>query len=239
MTPLVFCDTETTGLDRAHDEIWDFAAIRQDTDVILGEKYQRGTFYHAYFEHDTDKVKRLPEPFRVDHDARYDPDAALNRNDAAKFILDVFRPGENGEKPHLVGAVPDFDAAFMTRLLYQQLAARPPWHYHIIDVEALVVGYLAGVDSTGMPNAGLPPLPWRSDDLSMAIGVPPPASSDRHTATGDALWVARLWQAIIGRGYGSTRIVPPAESKGPLPNGDQREDHPVEQVQPEESGQAT
>jgi hypothetical protein len=62
--------------------------------------------------------------------------------------------------------------------------ARSTWHYHLIDVEALIAGRLA-----------IAP-PWKSDDLSRAIGVEPPSDQDRHTAIGDARWVKQMYEAV-------------------------------------------
>ncbi|BDB62383.1 hypothetical protein [Rhodococcus sp. RDE2] len=40
--------------------------------------------------------------------------------------------------------------------------------------------------------------PWRSDDLSRACGVEPPTKDERHTALGDARWVKRWYDYILG-----------------------------------------
>ncbi len=40
--------------------------------------------------------------------------------------------------------------------------------------------------------------PWRSDELSRACGVEPPNEEERHTALGDARWVKRWYDHIIG-----------------------------------------
>lgn len=40
--------------------------------------------------------------------------------------------------------------------------------------------------------------PWRSDDLSRACGVEPPTEEERHTALGDARWVKRWYDHIMG-----------------------------------------
>lgn len=87
------------------------------------------------------------------------------------------------------------------------------WHYHLIDVEALAVGYLYGLKRSHEHEV-LPPdayddpavqaaivgssyrsLPWRSDDLSSALGVMV-SDEDRHTALGDARWARRIYQAV-------------------------------------------
>ena len=96
---------------------------------------------------------------------------------------------------HLVGAVVSFDAD----VLGQRMRANgicPSWHYHLIDVEALAVGYLAGRGSADLfhPSA----LPWKSDDLSAALGITV-RDEDRHTALGDAKWARAIYDAVMGR----------------------------------------
>ena len=73
-----------------------------------------------------------------------------------------------------------------------------PATYHLIDVEALAVGWVCAWDRTdGRP--GITP-PWRSDDLSTALGVPPPAKDTRHTALGDAAWALAIYDHITAGG---------------------------------------
>ncbi|MBO0875368.1 MAG: hypothetical protein J2P19_18455 [Pseudonocardia sp.] len=105
---------------------------------------------------------------------------------------------------HLVGAVPAFDAD----VLAQRMRAHgvlPSWHHHLIDVEAMAVGWLYG--KYGNPDNGGRPVeaegdavtpPWRSDDLAQACGVEPATDDERHTALGDARWCARWWDAMTG-----------------------------------------
>ena len=92
---------------------------------------------------------------------------------------------------HLVGAGPNFDAEVLAALLRDN-GLTPTWHHHLVDVEALAVGWLCAWD--GRP--GIPP--WRSDDISTALGVPPPAEDDRHTALGDAAWGLAIYDRITG-----------------------------------------
>ncbi|MGH3304433.1 MAG: hypothetical protein ACRDOK_22680 [Streptosporangiaceae bacterium] len=92
---------------------------------------------------------------------------------------------------HLAGAVVSFDAEVLgARMRAHGIC--PSWHYHLIDVEALAVGCLARrgavVSSFG--------LPWKSDDLSAALGVQV-SHEDRHTALGDARWALRIWDAVM------------------------------------------
>jgi hypothetical protein len=91
---------------------------------------------------------------------------------------------------HLVGAVPSFDD-LMLRVFLRRNGQAPTWHYHLIDVETLAVGALA-------ERRQAVTLPWRSDDVSRALGVEPPADDERHTALGDARWARRLYEAVCG-----------------------------------------
>jgi hypothetical protein len=94
---------------------------------------------------------------------------------------------------HLVGAVVSFDEERLRKLLRAN-GACPEWHYHLIDVEALAVGWIAGADQEAARLA----LPWKSDDLSRAIGVEPPSDEERHTALGDARWAKAIYEKIVG-----------------------------------------
>jgi hypothetical protein len=80
----------------------------------------------------------------------------------------------------------------------------PSWHYHLIDVEALAVGALSHSAAFGRSSAGskreltgsITALPWKSDDLSAALGVTV-SDEDRHTALGDARWAMRIYDAVM------------------------------------------
>jgi len=94
---------------------------------------------------------------------------------------------------HLVGAVPNFDAEVLgSRMRANGIC--PSWHYHLQDFETLIAGYLRGQGEM------VPPLPWRSDDLSRLIGVEPPGPEERHSALGDAKWALRAYDAVMGGG---------------------------------------
>jgi len=78
--------------------------------------------------------------------------------------------------------------------------SREPWHYHLIDVENLAVGYLFGrhpvTQALKVPDPVLA-LPWDSDRLSEQVGVTPP-TDERHTAMGDVRWAMALYDACTG-----------------------------------------
>ena len=94
---------------------------------------------------------------------------------------------------HLVGAVPNFDADCLDKMLRRHRLI-PAWHYHLIDVEAMAVGWLSHMDR----YAGWSQAPWKSDALSRACGVEPPTDDERHTALGDARWAMRWYDAMTG-----------------------------------------
>jgi oligoribonuclease (3'-5' exoribonuclease) len=84
---------------------------------------------------------------------------------------------------HLVGAAPSFDAAMLEAMARRHQLV-PAWHYHLVDVEALVAG------AYGIA------LPWDSAELSRKADVDP-EQFDRHTALGDARWSKAIYDAVM------------------------------------------
>ncbi len=201
MTDIVFLDTETLGLD--HDApVWEFAAIRRQASGTE-------TSLHIFIEHEPEPwLSEMPARFAADYRDRYnlvDDIPVYTEYDAAEMIVDFLH--DDDQPPHIVGAVPDFDTTRLARLLVrnefagvtrcerialacQTMPHRLPWHYHLIDVENLAVGYLVsrGADLFARP-------PWDSNELSRAIGVNPD-KFDRHTAMGDAKWCRAQWDRM-------------------------------------------
>lgn len=175
--PLVFLDTETLGLG-LDDPIWEVGLIRREPDGA------ETTHHFLLADPDGQPLEAppgFPEPFAADFQRRYyDADPDLTDHDEIKVLLRYLLR----DRPHVVGAVPNFD----TERIFHQLGVSG-WHYHLIDVENLAVGYLAG---KGLP---LPPLPWSSDDLSLAVGIDP-GKYTRHTALDDARWARDIHDAI-------------------------------------------
>jgi hypothetical protein len=178
MTAIIFMDTETTGLALT-DDIWEFAAIRREDDGTETE-------HHLFIEHSSDKCEALPESFQVDHRARFPRNGIgiVTREQAAGVIHNL-----TADRPHIVGAVPNFDTERLSILL-RAYGHKPGWHYHLIDVENLAVGWLA---ASGIPID----LPWNSDVISAACGVEVPVD-ERHTAMGDASWARAIYDKIMG-----------------------------------------
>jgi hypothetical protein len=184
-TALVFLDTETTGLS-LDDDIWEFAAIRRESDGSERE-------LHLFLRHDVSKCNALPTSFLADHQARFPMSIGIDwhedavRQDDAAYCIDEFLQ----DKPHIVGAVPNFDTERLAILLGRHTHGwRAPWHYHLIDVENLTVGFLAAKGEILRP-------PWDSDALSAALGITVP-EDERHTAMGDVRWAMRIYDAVMG-----------------------------------------
>jgi hypothetical protein len=195
--PLCFLDTETTGVhpDR---QVWEFAAIRREPNG--------NTDTWTFMISDVDLSNADPFGLKVGRFYERHPDYAdqhaplKTMAEAARIVEEVTRGA------HLVGAVPNFDAEVLDRLL-RSYGLMPAWHYHLLDVEALAVGWLharAGngsydANTAGRIRATATP-PYDSEMLSRACGVEPPGEGLRHTAYGDADWARRLYDAITAGG---------------------------------------
>ncbi|AWN04166.1 DNA polymerase exonuclease subunit [Gordonia phage Petra] len=188
MTTYAFVDTETTGLDRGA-EIWEFAAIirySDDTEHTV----------HIHIDHNFEHAATLDEKFRVDHDARFGAatDMYVYTRAGAASIIHAALAGT-----HIVGVNPAFDAKMLERLL-DVADLQPSWHYRVIDLSAMTLGYrLAKRQADGYEN--LPAdIPWRSDDLAGQVMPMVTPEGDpmypRHTALGDARWCRDWWDAL-------------------------------------------
>ncbi|NEW49376.1 hypothetical protein GV792_04870 [Nocardia cyriacigeorgica] len=202
--PIVFLDTETDGVHPGR-KVWEIAMIRRDEhgerelsmflDINLstadpfglkvGRFYDRHPF-GQYLAGATDSAHVDP----------WHPGGAVDPGYAA----DVVARWTHGA--HIVGAVPNFDTEVLAAMLREH-GLTPAWHYHLIDIEALMVGWLHGAAAPAkavMPQSvrEVLGLPWKSDDLTAAIGVEPTPEAERHTALGDARWAMRVYDAIVG-----------------------------------------
>ena len=196
MTRLVALDTETTGLDPDTEDVFEVAAV----DLASGHE-------------DVWRVPPRDEVVAAMHPKAAEVNQYHYRTSVAGWVWDDVDDALDDiflwlDGAHIVGAVPDFDARHLASL-FRRFGMEPPrWHYHLIDVEAMAVGWLhgcaagisreSGDEVVGVAPSVVDDLPWRSDDLSRWCGVEPPSDDERHTALGDARWVARLYRHLTG-----------------------------------------
>jgi hypothetical protein len=194
--PIVFLDTETDGVHEGR-KVWEIAAVRREPDDTEVE-------WQAFVDIDLSTA----DPFGLRVGRFYERHplgrglAGLDPSGKAKLLSPneaAFLAARITHGAHIVGAVPNFDTEVLGRLLREH-GLTPAWHYHLIDVEALAVGYLAA--DTERFGKGTPP-PWKSDELGEALGVEQASEQERHTAMGDVRWVMRMYDAVMGGVGGS------------------------------------
>ncbi|HEV8653164.1 MAG TPA: hypothetical protein VG276_28160 [Actinomycetes bacterium] len=197
MTRLCFLDTETTSLDPDRGEVYEIGLIVRDPGssaldlewrwwlpIDLGRADPMSLEVGRYFE------RRPPQSRTWTGALQWAPDQAgqVEQADTWEVAASLM---ELTASAHLVGAVPSFDAAFLSPFLRQR-GCCPAWHYHLCCVENLAVGYLA---AQGKPVAP----PWVSHDLSTMMGVDV-ERYEKHTALGDARWARDLYDAVMSAG---------------------------------------
>jgi DNA polymerase III epsilon subunit-like protein len=201
--PLVFIDTETTSL-RPDRRAWEIGLIVREPGKPDTEHFWFVDADHLDLANaDLMSLKigrffdRHPQ-YRPGWDG--DPNDVEDEGDVLRQVEAITRGA------HLVGAVVSFDA----EVLGNRMRANgicPSWHYHLCCVENLAVGYLSGSPAFGASGAGskraevaaLIQPPWKSDDLSAALGITV-SEDERHTALGDARWALRIYDAVMGGG---------------------------------------
>lgn len=218
MADLCFIDTETTGLDPDRHQIWEVGLITPDgaehlwqfpVDEMAADPIALniGRYWERRWSDDND-VNPI--------DAIYEAHTPKSRRSRFPAEGRAIKPGPSWCRHfrdltagcHLAGAVVSFDEERLRRLLHGH-GVLHRWHYHLIDVEALAAGFLAGqfgacqefgnpaTDGPTVEEARTAVPPWKSDDLSRAVGVDPD-DFDRHTALGDARWARAIYDAVMG-----------------------------------------
>lgn len=202
--PIVFLDTETTHLHPDLRRPWEIAMIKrlpdhseQTATIIIGDvdlsradrtSLNIGRFYERHPIYNG--TVNANDPLTFGYPYVLGESHWMSTEAQAAQVVDNWTAGA-----HLVGCVTDFDALTLDRMLRRH-GRMPRWHYHLIDVENLAVGYLHAWAEREIEYA--PELPWKSDELSEAIGVEPPTETERHTAMGDARWAMRMFDRITG-----------------------------------------
>ncbi len=223
--PLCFVDCETDGVHPGR-KAWEIALIRRDYEPSNSPFDLRYRETEVTFFLDIDLA--TADPFGLQVGRFYErhplgrwlattPDSA---EDIYPPAVDLFYSGDLDDwgpvsereaawtvarmthGAHLVGVVPNFDAEVFAGLLRAN-GLTLSWHYHLVPVEAMAIGYLHGravegaILSPRLAPGDLQP-PWKSDDLAKLCGVTPPTDDERHTALGDARWARRWYDALTG-----------------------------------------
>jgi hypothetical protein len=234
--PIVAIDIETDGLHPGR-RVWEVAMIRRDYDQPDEDGRSRWTetTFHTFVGIDLKNSDpkglqvggfwdRHPAGRKLSSKPPCPTDlgnGVMSKHDAASTVMRMTFGA------HVVGVNPAFDADTLSGLLRAE-GYIASWHYHLVDMVAMSVGYLAGrpqkvvlgVDlgtdrgsvvameaSSGhmwtLPKEG----PWVG---RTPIGPPwksdelsracgvEPPGGDRHTALADAKWALRWYDAITG-----------------------------------------
>ena len=179
--PLVFIDTETTGLHRTRRP-WEIAIIRRHGD--------EQTRLHLCVDlADLDLASADPAGLSISGFHRRHPQARQR----PLHIPRVYPAAQAAElvdqwtaDATVIGVVPRFDTECLAEMLGRH-GLTPRWHTDLIDVVPLAV--------TTVRDAGRDP---ESDfgALSRQCGVRPPGRAARHTALGDARWAMRWYDKL-------------------------------------------
>lgn len=173
--PVLYVDCETTGLDPQMHPIWEVAAIEADgTEHLWQVKWPRAVLDQA-------------EPIALEingFEARYDKGACpiLTPRESAELFASL------SQGLHLVGAVISFDEERL-RHMHDINLGRPegkyPWHYRLICVESMLLGWLGGTVEH----------PYSPRELAERVGVPTDVET-HHTALADARWAKAVYEAL-------------------------------------------
>ena len=189
--PVVFCDIETFGLDPVKHPPWEVAVIRDGLEYVWQIEWPD----HVFADAETIALEMTGHAER-----------SVQRGTSPKAGVDLVHPMESAHRfasltdgRHLVGAVVSFDEERMRRQhdIWLGRPDRYPWHYHVLCVEALAIGFLQGRHTLAGTDTVRPP--WKSDQLSAALGITAPEGEERHTALADARWAKRIYEEVMGQ----------------------------------------
>ena len=199
--PLVFVDTETTGLsiDR---QTWEVAMVRDEPN---GET-KRISFMLPVISPSLGTPENWAPILGNEVNAksleiskfydRFDMNKILTYEAAATAIYRMTKDA------HMVGMCPDFDAFNLWRILIHCGIDKLPWYYQVIDVDILSAGNDIGHNRYGRSSVvdwstHYPELPYATDEATKRYGISI-KEEDRHTAMGDTLWTREFYYSIVG-----------------------------------------
>lgn len=180
-TPLVFLDTETTGLHRERQP-WEVGIIRRTDD---GQRQ----LHLCVDVQDLDLESADPAGLDISGFHKRHPQVRLRplqfprvvRAVEAVALVDEWTAGAT-----IVGVIPQFDAECLTRMFLAH-GTSPAWNPALVDVVSLTA---ARIRERGLiPDADY-------SNLSLQFGVKTPSAGQRHTALGDARWAMRWYDRL-------------------------------------------
>lgn len=188
MNKLVYIDTETTGLDPDRHEIWEVAAIIVDDDNPINPTNVKEHTWQLHV--DISKADLIALNIGKFHERRQVDSNLIHPH----WFSKEFMPLTWGAT--IVGAIPSFDCQRIEKLI-RQWGCIAGWHYHLIDVEALAIGYLQGLPiSYSTPKIELP---VKSDWIMEQLGIEVDQEA-KHTALGDARVCREVFRKVMGYG---------------------------------------
>lgn len=190
MTPLIFLDCETTGLQIDKHTVWEIAWVVAHHDRERGLLLVQRRFHSTVRLAARELRDADPDALKIGRfEERYQDEHAMQAAVAMKELTEDcsrIAEGTGQPLPHFVGAVPGFDH----NMLCENWLGWPGfgeghWHYHLIDVETLAAGKL-----------GVNP-PYKHSELADMLGVEINPRT-RHTAMGDVDVCVGMYAAVYG-----------------------------------------
>lgn len=206
--PILFTDTETTGLDPRTHHAWEIAVIRREPDGHETEHLWQIRPDLADADPIGMEKNRFHQRFAVPDGwdaASFTPDGKLLLKLTLPELLFDVQEVLNGDSGVMIGSNATFDDTFIKKLLWAN-GRTANWHYRPICVATFAAGYLYG-QAERMTARDCDAKwyskvrerlswPWKSYQASETAGVPRPSDDAAHTALGDARWARDLWDHI-------------------------------------------
>lgn len=179
--PLVFLDTETTGLHRERQP-WEIAIIRRT------EEGQR-QLHLCVDVQDLDLEAADPAGLDISGFHKRHPQVRLRplqfprvfRAAEAVSLVEEWTSGAT-----IVGVIPQFDTECLTTMFLAH-GVSPTWNPDLVDVVSRTAERIRERGLT--PDADY-------SNLSLQFGVNTPSAGQRHTALGDARWAMRWYDRL-------------------------------------------